>query len=131
MTVSMTDLMAVTDWIEGYRRAWNSNDAADIGSLFTIDAEYFTAPYREPRRGREAVVDEWLADKDEPGETTFEWRPVVVTDELAVIEATTRYPNQTYSNLWLVTLDPDGKCRRFVEWWMEQPPDAPGVGVPT
>ena len=34
----------VTTWIEGYVRAWNSNDPDDIGSLFTMDAEYSTAP---------------------------------------------------------------------------------------
>jgi hypothetical protein len=127
----MTDLIAVTAWIDGYRRAWNSNDAADIGMLFTVDAEYFTAPYREPARGRQAVVDQWLLHKDEPGETTFEWRPVVIASALAVVEATTRYPGQTYSNLWLITLDADGQCRRFVEWWMEQPTETSSSGVPT
>jgi hypothetical protein len=127
----MTDLIAVTAWIDGYRRAWNSNDPDDIDSLFTTDAEYFTAPYRKPARGRQTIVDQWLMHKDEPGETTFEWRPVVISDETAVVEGTTRYPNQTYSNLWLITLDPDGRCRRFVEWWMEQPTESPSAGVPT
>jgi hypothetical protein len=117
----VTDLNAVTAWIEGYRRAWESNDPADIGSLFTTDAEYFTAPFREPARGRQAIIDMWLERKDEPGDAAFAWQPVVISDQLAVIEGTTRYTGETFSNLWLITLDPDGQCRRFVEWWMEHP----------
>jgi hypothetical protein len=42
-----------------------------------------------------------------------------------------RYPSQTYSNLWVITLDADGQCRRFVEWWMEQPTEPASAGVPT
>jgi len=116
----MSDADRVTAWIDGYVRAWNSNDPADIGALFTDDARYYTAPYRPPWRGRDEVIREWLARRDEPGETTFEWKPVVVTDEVAVVQGTTRYPEQTYSNLWVIRLDADGRCREFTEWWMDQ-----------
>lgn len=118
----MTDLEQLTGWIDAYVRAWNSNDPADIGALFTEDAAYYTAPFRPPWRGRAEIVAGWLDRKDEPGETTFEWHPVAVTDELGVVEGTTTYPGQTFSNLWLIRLDADGRCREFTEWWMEQTP---------
>jgi hypothetical protein len=35
-------------WVEGYVRAWNSNDPAAIGALFSEDAAYHTEPYGEP-----------------------------------------------------------------------------------
>jgi uncharacterized protein (TIGR02246 family) len=57
----MTDLEAVTDWVSGYVRAWNSNDPAGIGDLFAEDAAYYTAPFEEPWRGRETIVKHWLA----------------------------------------------------------------------
>jgi hypothetical protein len=110
---------AVRTWIDAYVKAWNSNDPAQIGALFTDEAEYYTAPFRTPWRGRQGVIDGWLERKDEPGETTFDWRPVVVTDEVAVIQGTTTYPDETYSNLWVIRLDPDGRARHFTEWWME------------
>jgi uncharacterized protein (TIGR02246 family) len=119
-------LTRVTEWINGYVRAWNSNDPAEIGALFTDDAEYYTAPYRQPWRGRDGIVRDWLARKDEPGETSFEWEPVVVTDEVAVIQGTTRYPTETFRNLWVIRLDGEGRCREFTEWWMEEP--RPGGG---
>ena len=115
----MTDAGSVTVWIEAYVRAWNSNDPAEIGALFTDDAEYYTEPFHPPWRGRSEIVEQWLEHKDEPGETTFEWHPVVITDELGVIAGTTTYPDQTFSNLWLLKLDETGTCRHFTEWWMQ------------
>ena len=72
-------LNQLTNWINGYVRAWNTNDPADIGALFTGDAEYYTTPYRPPWRGRDQIIRDWLDRADRPGETNFEWRPVVVT----------------------------------------------------
>jgi len=116
----VTDAGSVTVWIEAYVRAWNSNDPAEIGALFTDDAEYYTEPFHPPWRGRPEIVAQWLEHKDEPGEARFEWYPVVITDELAVIAGTTTYPDQTFSNLWLLKLDETGTCRQFTEWWMQQ-----------
>jgi uncharacterized protein (TIGR02246 family) len=118
----MTDTHRVDAWVDGYVQAWNSNDPADIGALFTEDAEYYTAPFREPWRGREQIVAGWLDRKDEPGEARFEWRPLVVTDELVIVEGTTTYPEETFSNLWVIRLEAAGRCREFTEWWMEHAP---------
>jgi uncharacterized protein (TIGR02246 family) len=47
---------ALADWIARYERAWASNDPDEIGALFSDDASYFTAPFREPWRGRQQIV---------------------------------------------------------------------------
>ncbi len=117
----MTDIDQLTAWMDGYVRAWNSNDPAEIEALFTEDAEYRTEPHSPPWRGRDEIVRDWLARQDAPGETTFEWRPIAVTEEVAVVQGVTRYPRQTFSNLWVIRLDGEGRCREFTEWWMEQP----------
>jgi uncharacterized protein (TIGR02246 family) len=117
----MTSLAAVTAWVQHYRRAWESNDPDDVGDLFADDAAYFTEPYAEPWLGRQRIVAEWLKRKDEPGTTRFEWRPVVVTDQVAIVEATTHYPDKVFSNLWVLRLDHAGQARHFTEWWMEHP----------
>lgn len=111
-------------WVEGYVRAWSSNDPTEIGDLFTPGATYRTEPYAEPWRGRQAIVDGWLAHKDEPGQTTFHWQPVVVSADLGVVEGRTEYrtdPPGAYRNLWVVRLDQHGRCREFTEWWMREP----------
>ena len=119
----MTNHERVGSWIDGYLRAWNSNDPDDIAALFTVDAEYRTAPYATPWRGHEQIVSQWLANKDESGDTTFSWHPLAITSDLAVIEGTTIYPTaqQTYSNLWVIRFADDFRADSFTEWWMEQP----------
>ena len=113
-------MTALADWMASYERAWASNDPDEIRSLFTDDAIYFTAPFREPWSGRQEIVDGWLDRKDEPGGWTFEWQPLLDTPELAIITGTTIYrdPEQGYSNLWVRRLWEDGRCREFTEWWM-------------
>jgi hypothetical protein len=119
----MTSLDAVTAWIGNYRTAWESNEPGDIGDLFAEDAAYFTEPYAKPWLGRKQIVRKWLKRADKPGTTDFEWHPLIVTDELAIIEATTNYPKKTFSNLWVLRLDGSGQARQFTEWWMQHPKD--------
>ena len=110
-------------WIAGYLRAWDSNDPADIGALFTEDARYLTEPYAAPWQGREQIVAGWLAHRDEPGDAAFSWAPHTVTPDVALVQGTTVYkdPPRTYSNLWVIRLAADGRCREFTEWWMQHP----------
>lgn len=109
--------------MDGYVRAWSSNDAADIGALFTDDALYYPEPYAQPWRGRDEIVREWLERRDEPGDASFEWRPLVETPELSAITGTAVYrdPPRTYSNLWTIRFAPDGRAQEFTEWWMLHP----------
>jgi hypothetical protein len=45
---------------------------------------------------------------------------VVVTDGVAIVEATTVYrAGRTYSNLWVIRLANDGRASSFTEWWMK------------
>jgi len=107
------------EWMAGYRRAWLSNDADDIRSLFTEDAVYRRTPFAEPWVGREAIVAAWLAIDDQPELTTFEWTELGVADGLAVVEGRTGYPELgVFSNLWLLRLEPDGRVSQYREWWM-------------
>jgi hypothetical protein len=68
----------------------------------------------------------WTA-RTSPADTEFRWHPLTVTPEVAVVEGTTTYrdPPRTYSNLWVIRLDPDGRCAEFTEWWMQHPGDHP------
>lgn len=110
------------DWVEGYVRAWNTNDPGDIRSLFTEDARYFTEPYAPPWQGRDEIVSGWLAAKDEPGDTEFHYSVLVAVDDLGIVKGETLYKSASrrYSNLWEIRLAGSGECREFVEWWMER-----------
>lgn len=116
----MTNLDAVTAWVDNYRRAWASNDPDEIAGLFAEDAAYFPEPWATPWRGRDAIVAKWLERRDKPGTWSFTWHPLIVGDEVAVLEGETVYPDRKYSNLWVLRLDNAGQARQFTEWWMDQ-----------
>jgi hypothetical protein len=61
----------VTAWVHGYIGAWESNEPAQIGALFTDDARYLTAPFRQPWVGRDAIVAGWLDRQDTPGNLRY------------------------------------------------------------
>jgi ketosteroid isomerase-like protein len=116
------DRATLERWVEGYRRAWESNDSDDIGSLFTDDATYYTEPYADPTVGRDTIVADWIERKDEPGDTEFRVDDITVCDEVGFVRGRTKYfttPEREYSNLWVIKLADDGRCREFTEWWMK------------
>lgn len=114
-------MSALDEWMAGYLRAWDSNDPSDIRALFTEDAVYRNEPFTTPFTGLAAIVAEWLRRRDESGSYTFEWTPLTVTGEVAVITGEARYATGvTYSNLWVIRLGDDGRATEFTEWWMDQ-----------
>jgi ketosteroid isomerase-like protein len=115
----------VTNWIDGYRKAWLSNEEAAIRALFTDDAVYEYRPYDpDALRGIDAIVAGWLENADEPGVTTWEWHPVAEDGDVAVVQGFTVYSDGPkrgeYDNLWLITFAPDGRASHFSEWYLER-----------
>lgn len=128
------DRRTLDAWIQGYVKAWETNDPEDIGRLFTADALYFTSPHEEPWRGREGIAAAWIARKDEPGAWTFSYEIVAIADDLGFVKGRTDYaatadgPAETYDNLWVIRLTPEGTCREYAEWWMQRPKPGASAG---
>jgi hypothetical protein len=113
---------AVQKWLDAYVEAWRSYDAVQIGALFSDAAEYRYHPYDEPLRGRQAIVDDWLGDRDEPGSWEARYEVQLVDGDRAVATGETRYSNgRTFSNIYVLAFDRDGACRSFTEWYIEHP----------
>jgi uncharacterized protein (TIGR02246 family) len=118
------DSATVSAWVDRYVRAWNTNAPADIGGLFTEDAAYYTDPFDDAWHGRDTIVKEWLARQDAPDTTSFRYEVLALQGDLGVVRGWTHYhtdPPRQFSNLWLIRLAPDGRCREFTEWWMQRP----------
>lgn len=111
----------VTAWVNGYIGAWESNDPAQIGGLFTDNATYRTAPFRQPWVGRDAIVAGWLGRQDTPGNQHFTFDILGISGNLAFVQGHTRYvsPPSEYANLWVIRLDEGGRCEEFIEWFMD------------
>jgi ribonuclease HI len=113
-------------WLDGYLRAWRSNDPADIRALFATDAIYRPTPFADGPRGREAIVADWLERRDEPGTWTFEGDVECATPSLGIVRCRIGYPPRTeYRTMWLVRFDSAGQATEFTEWWMERPAPDP------
>jgi hypothetical protein len=113
----------VQAWLDGYVRAWRSYDEADIRELFAPDATYAYHPFDEPLRGREAIVASWLTEPDEPSSWEASYAPSLIDGRRAIATGESRYPEDgnVYSNLFELEFDVDGRCTRFVEWYVKQP----------
>lgn len=129
----MATIDDVADWISRYERAWRSNQASDIHTLFTDDAVYRWHPWDrgdDVAVGRDQIVKAWLASPDDPSVWQMECEPVAVNGQQAVIRCMVDYraspagPARTYHNIWLLRLDDEGRCSDFTEYFMREPDSA-------
>jgi ketosteroid isomerase-like protein len=111
-------------WLDAYIAAWRSYDRDAIVALFADDVSYSYHPYDEPIRGSSAVADAWLEDQDEPGSWEADYAPALIAGDEAIATGETRYSDgEVFSNLWQLRFAADGRCERFVEWFMLHPQD--------
>jgi ketosteroid isomerase-like protein len=125
------DRTDVERWIADYRRAWSTDDPAQIGALFTDDATY--SPFPWPRgenawHGRDTIVEKWIGHGDSKTGWRFEHEILAVEGDTAVIEGWTDYDrgegdpwSEQYSNIWVIRLADDGRASSFREWWVQRP----------
>jgi len=124
------DERAVAAWLDGYSQAWGTYDPSHIGALFSEDAEYHYDPFQQPVRGRDAIVADWLKDRDQAGTYEGRYRPVLVAGDQAVARGYSRYfdtngaVRDEYDNLFLLRFDADGRCAEYREWYMRKPAPA-------
>ena len=112
----------VQAWLDAYVEAWRTYERDAIADLFSLGASYAYHPYDEPLQGREAIVGDWLAERDEPGSWEAAYRPLLIAGDRAVATGETRYANgKVFSNLFVLGFDDDGRCSDLVEWYIEQP----------
>ena len=116
----------VQRWLDAYVDAWRSYDPAAIAALFSDGATYAYQPYREPVRGRDAIVADWLESPDAAGSWDAKYEAYAADDDRAVAVGQSKYFENgklatLYYNVWLLRFDADGRCTEFVEYWREHP----------
>jgi hypothetical protein len=107
----------LTRWIDAYEAAWRSGEGVD--RLFTPDARYRSSPYIEPYTGIDAIQEFWRQETDEGEAFTVDHEIVAVEDDTGVVRLEVEYTaprHRQYRDLWIVTLDRDGRCTAFEEW---------------
>lgn len=113
-------------WIERYRRAWESGDDDDIVGLFTPDAIYRSSVFREPHVGSDAIRAYWQWGAGTQREVAvLMGRPLITGERLAVEWWTTMIdPDDgeiTLPGCLLLRFAADGRCTDLWEYWQFQP----------
>ena len=107
-------------WIEAYERAWRAAGTVALEQLFTPQATYRAAPFADPEVGLDAIATFWEGSREGPDEPfTLQWEPVAVEGDVGVARVEVTYaapPARVYRDLWIVTLEADGRCSAFEEW---------------
>ena len=116
----------VDKWIAAYKRAWRTAGTESLADLFAEDGSYRMSPYEEPARGLEQIAALWERER-EGADEGFEMRHEVmaVDGDTAVVRVEVEYARGTeYRDLWVIRLDPEGRCRDFEEWayWPDKDP---------
>jgi ketosteroid isomerase-like protein len=117
----------VQTWLDRYIAAWRANERDPIRELFSEDVAYSYRPCEGAEhtvRGREALVDDWLKEPDQPDGWDAKYEPYAVDGDRAVATGWSRYaatgdePERTYHNTYLLRFDADGRCAEFREYYM-------------
>ncbi|CAN5629963.1 hypothetical protein BH20ACT23_BH20ACT23_01580 [soil metagenome] len=117
----------VAEWLSTYQEAWLTYDPATIAGLFSEDATYRYHPYDEPVRGRSAIVESWLEDRDKQGSYEGAYQPLLVAGHSAIATGTSTYReddgsvDKIYDNCFVLRFDDGGRCADFTEWYMRRP----------
>lgn len=114
-------------WLDDYLDAWRSYDAEAIGALFGEHAQYRYHPWDEPVVGRDAIVESWLDDRDEPGSWGARYEPWAIDGDRAVATGISSYigpdgetVEREYHNVFLCRFDEDGRCVEFTELFLRR-----------
>ncbi|MFY9932475.1 MAG: nuclear transport factor 2 family protein [Streptosporangiaceae bacterium] len=118
--------MSIEQWVERYRRAWETADADEIVDLFTPDGSYRSSVFREPHVGHGAIRRYWnRAAGTQRDVRVLMGQPVITAERVAVEWWTTMTdPDDgevTLPGCLLLRFGPDGRCLDLWEYWQVQP----------
>lgn len=113
--------MELTDWIETYRKAWETGDTELVLTLFTEDGNYRSNPFEEPHVGHEGIRAYWDGVTSVQRDAAVKMgRPFVDESRVAVEWWTTMVSEGeeiTLPGCLLLRIEPDGRCSDLREYW--------------
>jgi ketosteroid isomerase-like protein len=111
-------------WLDVYGRAWERQDVDAFVACFVEDAVYHWGPWDAPLRGHAEIRARTEQAIGEQDDIRFGHEPLSITPDgrgIARWWVSTRDPGtgdiEENEGIFLVTLDADGRCTEFREWW--------------
>lgn len=113
--------LAIEEWLEEYRRAWEKADADGAAALFSDDAQYRSNIYEEPYHGRDGVRAYWTEVTSVQSDVAVLMGTPFVDGRRVTAEFWTRMAVNdspvTLAGCLLLDFDEAGLCRRLREYW--------------
>jgi ketosteroid isomerase-like protein len=113
----------LTGWLDAYFEAWRSNDRAEVEALFAPDAVYSYGPFRDPARGRDQIVANWVAD-GAPLTVDHRYEILALTDDVGIVHWNIRQkahyfhePTLEMDGILVLRFDERGSCTEHLEWF--------------
>jgi SnoaL-like protein len=105
-------------WVERYEQLWRTDGTDELADLFTADATYTASPWAEPVQGLQAIAAFWDAERAGPDEVFALRSQVIAVDgDIGVVRVEVEYQGgRSWRDLWVLRLDPAGRCTAFEEW---------------
>ena len=111
------------NWLDRYRRAWETRDPEVAAALFSEDARYYETPFAEPARGRKGVRDYWENATRGQSDVAFSHNVVAVSGSRGIARWSATFTRiasgarVALDGIFLLEFDDEGLCRELREWW--------------
>ncbi|MDQ5839827.1 MAG: nuclear transport factor 2 family protein [Chloroflexota bacterium] len=113
---------ALTNFLDGYRRAWENRDPDAVAALFTTDGTYREKPFEPTFEGHDRIRDYWAEVTAAQSDITVRYGQPLVVGDRAAVEWWTTLTNEgspaTLAGAFLLRFAPDGRCAELVEYFM-------------
>ncbi len=118
-------------WVAALGRAWETKDARAASALFAEDASYQEDAFGEPMHGRDTILAYWLEVPTTQEDIRFGHEMIVISGDVGVAHwwaSFRRIPSGApvrLDGVFAATMDAQGRCRIFREWWQKQENEGP------
>ncbi len=111
------------EWLEKYKKAWESESPEEAAKLFVKDAKYYETPFDEPSTGREKIVEYWNAVPEGQKEVKFGYEIIHTYNNVGYCKWNASFVRKatdarvSLDGIFEVAFDKSGKGETFREWW--------------
>ena len=110
-------------WLRAYGAAWERRNAQAAVDLFADDVVYSVLPFTTPIRGRHELLKYWRHVTSSQEQIHFDFEIMALSRDEGIAHWRANFlrlgerKRLELDGICVLSLNPDGRCTRFHEWW--------------